>query len=114
MNFFFTVFSGSSNEDKNLTPDTIMRSKFGMGSRPDVEKGPQVDNTLAYDSNSNENYDNVSDGAVPGESFEYGNSLYAKLQRIAGKFNIEQRGIERVPENERTDTSYVNIGSMVG
>lgn len=91
-----------------------MRSKFGMGSRPDVEKGPQVDNTLAYDSNSNENYDNVSDGAVPGESFEYGNSLYAKLQRIAGKFNIEQRGIERVPENERTDTSYVNIGSMVG
>jgi hypothetical protein len=52
-------------------------------------------------------------GAVPDESFEYGDSLYAKLQRFAGRFNIEQRGIERVPENERTDTSYVNIGSMV-
>lgn len=51
-------------------------------------------------------------GAVPDESFEYGDSLYAKLQRFAGRFNIEQRGIERVPENERTDTSYVNIGSM--
>ncbi|KAJ5438668.1 Purine-cytosine permease fcyB [Penicillium daleae] len=89
-----------------------MLAKFGMGSRADIEKGPEVDNALAYDSNSNENYDTVSDGAVPGESFEYGNSLYARMQRIAGKFNIEQRGIERVPENERTDTSYVNIGSM--
>jgi len=49
---------------------------------------------------------------VPDESFEYGDSLYAKLQRFAGRFNIEQRGIERVPESERTDTSYLNIGSM--
>lgn len=93
-----------------------MRSKFGLGSRGDVdvEKSPQVDNV--YDSHSNEaneTYDNVSDGAVPGESFEYGNSMYAKIQRIAGKFNVEQRGIERVPESERTDTSYFNIGSMV-
>ncbi|KAJ5614187.1 hypothetical protein N7528_007841 [Penicillium herquei] len=97
-----------------------MPSKFGFGSRgePDVEKAPQVDS--AYASNSNDSYhnqydevrDNVSDGAVPGESFEYGDSLYAKLQRIAGKFNVEQRGVERVPENERTDTSYLNIGSM--
>lgn len=92
-----------------------MRSKFGFGSRGDVdlEKAPQVDNS-AFESHSNETRDNVSDGAVPGESFEYGNSLYARVQRIAGKFNIEQRGIERVPDNERTDTSYFNIGSMVG
>ena len=87
---------------------------FGMGSRADVdvEKAPQIDNT-AYESHSNEAYDNYSDGAVPGETFEYGNSLYARIQRLAGKFNIEQRGIERVPENERTDTSYFNIASMV-
>ena len=90
-----------------------MPSKFNFASRgdADLEKAPQVEN--AYESHSNETYDNVSDGAVPGESFEYGNSLYAKLQRIAGRFNVEQRGIERVPENERTDTSYLNIGSMV-
>lgn len=95
-----------------------MRSKFGFGSR-DVEKAPQVDNA-PYETHSNETsdnvndhyQDNVSDGAVPGESFEYGNSMYAKLQRIAGKLNVEQRGIERVPDNERTDTSYFNIGSM--
>ncbi|CAI7595374.1 hypothetical protein N7533_003781 [Penicillium manginii] len=51
-------------------------------------------------------------GAVPASSFEYGNSLYAKLQRLGGKIKVEQRGIERVPEDERTDNSYWNIGSM--
>ena len=52
-------------------------------------------------------------GAVPAESFEIGNTLYARLQRVAGRFKIEQRGIERVPENERTDTSLVKVGTMV-
>lgn len=55
----------------------------------------------------------LEDGAVPGESFEYGNSLTAKAQRFAGKYKIEQRGIERVPENERSDTNLLNVGSMV-
>lgn len=54
-----------------------------------------------------------SEGAVPGESFEYGNSTYAKLQRLAGRFHVEQRGIERVPEDERDDTSLLNVGTMV-
>ncbi|KAJ5233040.1 Purine-cytosine permease fcyB [Penicillium chermesinum] len=89
-----------------------MTSKFSLGSRgeADLEKAPQVENN--YDTNSNETRDNLSVNAVPGETFVYGNSTYAKLQRFAGKFNVEQRGIERVPEDERTDTSYVNIGSM--
>ncbi|KAI9773146.1 MAG: purine-cytosine permease [Geoglossum simile] len=52
-------------------------------------------------------------GAVPAETFEVGDSVYAKLQRVAGKFKIEQRGIERVPENERTDLDgLVNVGTM--
>ncbi|KAJ5281689.1 hypothetical protein N7478_007061 [Penicillium angulare] len=76
----------------------------------DVEKAPAVDN--AYESRSAQTSDHVSDNAVPGESFEYGNSLYAKVQRVAGKFSVEQRGVERVPDNERTDISYLNIGSM--
>ncbi|KAJ5666153.1 uncharacterized protein N7477_008601 [Penicillium maclennaniae] len=86
---------------------------IGFGSREvDLEKAPQVDNS--YESRSNETtkvYDH-STNAVPGESFEYGNSLYAKIQRLAGKLNVEQRGIERVPPEEQTDTSYFNIGSM--
>ncbi|KAK4504558.1 hypothetical protein PRZ48_005474 [Zasmidium cellare] len=55
------------------------------------------------------------DGAVPGESFEYGNGWYAKIQRLAGKFHVEQRGIERVPEDERTDTgvkALLNVSTM--
>lgn len=71
----------------------------------DMEKSPQAGDKPSSDSNN--------DGAVRGESFVYGNSAYARLQRLAGKFHIEQRGIERVPEDERTDTSYLNIGSMV-
>jgi NCS1 nucleoside transporter family len=51
-------------------------------------------------------------GAVPGEAFEYGTGWYAKMQRLAGKFHVEQRGIERVPEEERNDTSLLNVGTM--
>lgn len=52
-------------------------------------------------------------GAVPGEMFEHGETFYAKVQRLAGKFHVEQRGIERVPEDERDDTSLLNVGTMV-
>jgi hypothetical protein len=56
----------------------------------------------------------IETGAVPTEAFEQGNTWSAKVQRLAGKFKIEQRGIERVPENERTDTNgVVNVGTMV-
>ncbi|KGO76860.1 Permease, cytosine/purine, uracil, thiamine, allantoin [Penicillium italicum] len=85
-------------------------TKTSRSSNEDLEKAPQVNNSSYL--NNNELFDNSSDGAVPGESFEYGDSMYAKLQRVAGKFNIEQRGVERVPDSERTDTSYFNIGSM--
>ena len=51
--------------------------------------------------------------AVPGETFVQGNTLYAKVQGLAARFYIEQRGIERVPENERDDTSLLNVGTMV-
>ena len=51
-------------------------------------------------------------GAVHGESFVTGNTLYAKLQRAAGKLKLEQRGIERVPEDERTDKHVYKVGTM--
>lgn len=52
-------------------------------------------------------------GAVPGESFVIGDTLYARLQRFVGRFGVEQRGIERVPHNERTDTNVRKVGTMV-
>jgi len=55
----------------------------------------------------------ADDGVVHTYTFTQGNTWVAKLHRFAGKFNIEQRGIERVPEDERTDTNgLVNIGTM--
>ncbi|KAI2472521.1 purine-cytosine permease [Annulohypoxylon bovei var. microspora] len=55
----------------------------------------------------------ISDGnAVHGQEFASGKSIYAKLQRIAGKFGVEQRGIERVPSDERTDSSMTQIGTL--
>lgn len=48
------------------------------------------------------------------DDFSEGKSLYARLQRFAGRYHIEQRGIERVPENERTDKSLAIVGTMVG
>jgi hypothetical protein len=53
--------------------------------------------------------------AIPGESFEIGNGWYARAQRLAGKLKIEQRGIERVPEDERTDAGFkalLNVSTM--
>jgi hypothetical protein len=68
----------------------------------DVEK--EAVNTGSY----------ADEGVVHGETFVQGNTLYAKLQRLAAKFHVEQRGIERVPEDERYDTSLLNVGTMVG
>lgn len=37
----------------------------------------------------------------------------SRLQQALLKIKVETRGIERVPDDERTDTSYLNVGSMV-
>ena len=52
--------------------------------------------------------------AVSGEVFVTGDSTYAKIQRAVSKFGVEPRGIERVPEDERTDTNLMKVGTMVG
>ena len=67
---------------------------------PDPEKGPVP--AYAYEA-----------PAVPGEVFVTGDTLYARIQRAVTKFGVEPRGIERVPENERTDTNLRKVGTMV-
>ena len=52
-------------------------------------------------------------GAVHGESFVHGDGMYARLQRLVTRFGVEARGIERVPEDERTDKSTMKVGTMV-
>lgn len=53
------------------------------------------------------------EGAVPAETFVLGDSWYARTQRLAGKFGVEQRGIERVPSDERSDAGMSQIGTLV-
>jgi hypothetical protein len=53
------------------------------------------------------------DGAVHAETFVIGDSWYAKAQRLAGKFGVEQRGIERVPSDERLPAGMSQIGTLV-
>jgi hypothetical protein len=89
----------------------------------DVEKG--FGKVTSHDASSEKSHEKqhahqygapFDDGAVAGESFEIGNTWSAKLQRLAGKFNVEQRGIERVPEDERTETGFralLNVSTMV-
>lgn len=84
----------------------------------DVEKnGGFVKHPAASDHSDYEKRSGSENGAVPGESFEVGDSWHAKIQRVAGKFNVEQRGIERVPEDERTEHGFgalLNVSTMVG
>jgi hypothetical protein len=51
--------------------------------------------------------------AVPSDAFTEGDSFYTKLQAFAGKLGVEQRGIERVPSDERTDSSMSQVGTLV-
>lgn len=52
--------------------------------------------------------------AVAGEVFVTGETPYAKIQRFVSRFGVEPRGIERVPEDERTDATLMKMGTLVG
>jgi hypothetical protein len=69
----------------------------------DLEAAP-VDQGFGY----------VDETVVHEKDFGSGNTWYAKLQGFVGRFGVEQRGIERVPEDERTDTGMSKIGTLVG
>ncbi len=74
----------------------------------DIEAGEKPTFTNEADSG-----DFVPDeGAVAAETFVIGDSLYAKTQRLAGKFGVEQRGIERVPSDERSTAPISQVGTM--
>lgn len=79
----------------------------------DVESAPidSADEKYAHDIASSGDY--VPDeGAVSAETFVLGDGWYAKTQRLVGKFGVEQRGIERVPSDERESAPASQIGTM--
>ncbi|KAI0435051.1 purine-cytosine permease [Xylaria sp. FL1042] len=81
---------------------------------PSVEEKHGEDNDKRWDSAGTDiEVGQVSDiDAGPSYMHTEGNSLYAKLQAFAGKYGVEQRGIERVPNDERTDSSMSQIGTL--
>jgi hypothetical protein len=79
------------------------RQTASAGSSNDPQHG--VSNTTVVDTSH----------AVSGAHLATGSSLTARLLRAAGKLGVEQRGIERVPEDERTETGFkalLNISTM--
>jgi hypothetical protein len=79
------------------------RQTASAGSSSDPQHG--VSNTTVVDTSH----------AVSGAHLATGSSLTARLLRAAGKLGVEQRGIERVPEDERTETGFkalLNISTM--
>lgn len=78
----------------------------------DAEKAGGV---KAYTHGDSGEFAHKDDGYIVGESFEAGNGFNAKLQRLAGRFGVEQRGIERVPESEKTEghtKGLLNVATM--
>ncbi|KAK2735948.1 hypothetical protein FQN55_001912 [Onygenales sp. PD_40] len=72
-----------------------------MGAVPDIEAGSTEKSPKVEDpSYSPENSIDIEDGFI------------ARLQRFTGKYGVEQRGIERVLEHERTDTNVIKLGTM--
>ena len=85
-----------------MTPGTLSTTMHSIA--PDVEKRAGAEeNTL---------FKPQTDTAATISEESSASGPYAKLQRLASRWHVEKRGIERVPEEERNDNSYLNIGSM--
>lgn len=79
---------------------------MGFGKENDIETG------ITEKQHSSGEYIPDDNGAVHAETFVVGDSWYAKTQRFAGKFGVEQRGIERVPSDERENAHISQVGTM--
>lgn len=85
---------------------------MGPFTKSDIESAQ-----VATEKYPDESYPDVAvgysdEGAVHKHDFVAGDGVYHKLQRFAGRFGVEQRGIERVPADERTDTGMSKIGTL--
>ncbi|KAM7206790.1 purine-cytosine permease [Rhypophila sp. PSN 637] len=54
----------------------------------------------------------ITEKAIHIDDFYADDTWYTKLQRAAGKLGVEERGIERVPSDERTDTSASKMATV--
>lgn len=54
-----------------------------------------------------------NENVVHKQEFYTGNSIYAKLHRITGRWGVEERGIERLPSDERDERRPMSVGITV-
>jgi hypothetical protein len=103
------VQTGASISEMSYTTDDYDLEKQASSERQTASAGssndPQhgVHNTTVVD---------TSHARASGAT---GSSVMARLLHAAGKLGVEQRGIERVPEDERTETGFkamLNISTM--
>ncbi|KAK6820600.1 hypothetical protein PG987_015000 [Apiospora arundinis] len=86
---------------------------FPTKAHHDVEKSSTGDRDTGTGTDTDTCYVGSGSGnAVPEDDFASGDSLYARIQKVAGRFGVEQRGIERVPSDERTKESMSEVGTM--
>lgn len=79
-------------------------------------------NERAYDpeiaqiqTNTSSNQDlplNPKESATRSSSLEEGNAWYARAHRFTSRFGVETRGIERVPNDERSNAGMSQIGTL--
>ncbi|CAJ2500335.1 Uu.00g031880.m01.CDS01 [Anthostomella pinea] len=82
---------------------------------PLSDNSHQVQNGHSSESRSGRDLEvgHVDDGnAVHKEAFVSGPLLYSRVRALAGSLGVEQRGIERVPDDERTDSSMSQVGTL--
>lgn len=60
-----------------------------------------------------ESEDVVYPGKERNPAYDKQRGLVARVQDFAGRFGVEQRGIERVLPDERTDTRASKLGTLV-
>ena len=93
----------------NRNTDTVMLSSLDRASS-DLEK---VQSQTRSEAGVLQNKLPVEEDPIATRHASSGISWRATLQRLAGRYGVEQRGIEKVSDHERTDTTMTKVGTIV-
>ncbi|KAK3354236.1 permease for cytosine/purines, uracil, thiamine, allantoin-domain-containing protein [Neurospora tetraspora] len=79
-----------------------------------IHQHPTRESDLGHSSTTSEKDEAAVQGnnenVVHKEEFYAGNSIYAKLHQITGRWGVEERGIERLPSDERDARKPITVG----
>jgi len=78
-----------------------------------AEKVHTTETSAEASGTSNNSHASEPENVVREKDLSAGEGLYASLHRFAGRFGVEERGIERVPRDERPNVGMSQVGLMV-